>query len=194
MPPPSVARRGGAGGGPTTNTYSPRGFTLRDRSAASPVVVRQTSSWIFVNSRQTAMGRSGPHTDSRSSRARCSRCGDSKMTTARSVSPAMAANRSPRWRPERGTNPSKQNRSVDNPDITSAASAADGPGTVSTGIPSASAARTRRAPGSLTRGVPASVTMATEAPALARSTAPGVVAASLWRWCDTSRGPKCRHG
>ena len=151
--------------------------------------MRHTSSWSLVNSRHTAMGRSGPQTDSRSSRVRCSRCGDSNMTTARSASPATAARRSPRSRPERGTNPSKQNRSVDNPEITSAASAADGPGTVSMGIPSARAARTRRGPGSLTSGVPASVTMAMDAPALARSTAPGVVAASLWRWCETSARP-----
>ena len=111
------------------------------------------------------------------------------MTTARSASPATAASRSLRCRPERGKNPSKLKRSAANPDITSAARAADGPGTLSTGMPSASAVRTSRAPGSLTSGVPASVTMTTDAPALARATAPGVVAASLWRWCETSRGP-----
>ncbi len=100
---------------------------------------------------------------------RCTRCGDSKMTTARSSSAATAASRSARWRPERGTKPSKLKRSVDKPDTTSAASAAEGPGTVSTWIPSARAARTNREPGSLTNGVPASVTKAMAAPDLARA-------------------------
>ena len=45
-----------------------------------------------------------------------------------------------------------------------------GPGTTCTLMPAATAAATKRAPGSLMPGIPASVTSATVSPALSRST------------------------
>ena len=67
----------------------------------------------------------------------------------------MRVERSP---PLRGRNPSKQKRSTGRPDIASAASTADGPGSTVTATPSSTASATSRKPGSLTVGMPASDT------------------------------------
>ena len=84
-----------------------------------------------------------------------------------------AAMRSARDRPLRGRNPSNTNRSLGNPDSTSAVVAASGPGTTSTAAPAATQARTRCAPGSLMPGMPASVTNATRDPSCTSVDDPG---------------------
>ena len=92
-----------------------------------------------------------------------SRLGDSKSTVVR-ASRASSASRVLRSLPLRGRKPSNAKRSIGNPDSTSAARAALGPGTTRTSSPASATTRTRRAPGSETPGVPASVTYATCAP------------------------------
>ena len=63
--------------------------------------------------------------------------------------------------PLRGKKPSKTNRAVGKPLITSAIVRAEGPGIAETVMPAFSAALTSRSPGSLMPGVPASLTNAT---------------------------------
>ncbi len=71
------------------------------------------------------------------------RCGASKKTRVRS-SAASARSRVRRADPERGRNPSKQNRSQGSPDSASAVVTALGPGATVTGAPASRAARTSR--------------------------------------------------
>ena len=92
------------------------------------------------------------------------------------------------------------------PDTESAATAALGPGTGTTGRPSARASRTRRKPGSEIPGVPASETRATERPArsASRMRSPfhfslcskyDVVAVAMpWAWSRPRRPPRVLAG
>jgi len=92
-----------------------------------------------------------------------------------------------------GRNPSKQNRSLGNPDSTRAGTKAVAPGRHSTSTPSLMQALTSRKPGSEIAGVPASEINAILSPAFIRSTASAVVLCSLNLWCDCMRVsiPKC---
>ena len=78
-----------------------------------------------------------------------------------------------------GKNPSKQNRSVGNAAIDSAATAAQGPGIAMISMPAAAHSRTRSKPGSLMPGVPASLTNATVTPRCIRETNSGDRLSSL---------------
>ena len=149
---------------------------------------RQTSSWSLVSSRATATGRSPPQTAARSPRVAPVRPGDSKRTEVR-CSPAIAANRSARSRPERGRNPSKQNRSVAKPLETSAASTADGPGITVTVSPALATAAATRDPGSETAGMPASLTSATVRPATTAATTSSIRSTSLCSWRERVSTP-----
>ena len=119
----------------------------RTPSAAQPAssasVPRRTSSYVLVISRQAAAGRSGPRIWAASASVAGSRCGASNRTSVRrsSRSSVSARRRSPGLR---GRNPSKQKRSVGSPDSASAVVTADGPGTLVTGMPAATAAATSR--------------------------------------------------
>ena len=119
---------------------------------------RTTSSWILVSSRATATGRSG----SSSARTRsdaATRLGDSNATSV--SGDAKTCSSAERLR---GRNPANRHRSAGSALATSAARAADGPGSTSTASPAATHACTKTNPGSDTSGVPASETKATTAP------------------------------
>ena len=75
-----------------------------------------------------------------------------------------------------------RHRSPGSPDATSAVTAADGPGSTSTGNPASRQAATTTAPGSETPGMPASLTSATTSPALTRSTSSRARRRSLCSW------------
>ena len=105
------------------------------------------------------------------------------------ASPATAASRWRRSRPERGRNPSKQKRSVASPLVTRAASTADGPGTTETVSPAAATAATNRAPGSDTPGIPASETSTTVAPPATAPTTSSMRCSSLCSWRERRDAP-----
>src|SRR5581483_7418164 len=121
-----------------------------------------------------------------------SRLGDSKSTIVRG-SPARARSRSRRSPDRRGRNPSKTKRSVGSPEATSAAIAAEGPGTTRTSIPASTHARTSRYPGSESPGIPASEITATSSPERRTSRSSSVRLGSLPSNSDTIRArmPKC---
>src|SRR5262245_19104224 len=100
------------------------------------------------------------------------------MTTVLGSS-TSSASRDVRARPDRGRKPSNTKRSVGSPEITSAVTAADGPGTTSTSIPASTHAATSRYPGSDSPGLPASVTTATFVPSRSRRTSSGTRSRSL---------------
>ena len=107
--------------------------------------------------------RSPPHAAARSSTVRSTRCGASYITVVRG-SAAIAARRTARSRPDRGTKPSNTNRVVSKPLTTRAITNAAGPGTADTAWPASSTTRTSRDPGSEIPGVPASVISVTVSP------------------------------
>ncbi len=78
-----------------------------------------------------------------------------------------------------GRKPSKQKRSVGNPELTRAGTKAVAPGNVSTSIPAATQARTSKNPGSEIPGVPASVTRASVCPPFILSTMRSTTRCSL---------------
>ena len=106
------------------------------------------------------------------------RRGDSNATTV----PPDSANRRSSSPFLRGRKPAKRHRSAGSADATSAAIAADGPGSTSTGSPAATHARTSTKPGSDTSGMPASETSATVWPARMASTSSAARARSLCSW------------
>ena len=169
-----------------TKTCSPIGSTDRARSTASLSEPRHTSSKSFVSSRATTTCRRlrprprGPRGSPRRG------LGDSKMIDG-IVDPAIARRRSVRTRPDFGRNPKNSKRLVSKPLTTSAASAADGPGTGTTGYPASITAAESRAPGSETSGVPASDTSARSSPRLNASIAIAIRAASLWALSEMRR-------
>ena len=153
---------GGAGGfAPSSiTTYSPRGSVVCAYFTASCKVPRHISSCSLVSSRASTTLRIAPHAVSRSSSVFSRRCGASYNTTVR-ISVAISSICRLRSLPLRGKKPSKTNRAVGKPLITSAIVRADGPGIAETVMPAFSAALTSRSPGSLIPGVPASLTSAT---------------------------------
>ena len=110
-----------------TTTTSPLSSASPMCDSTSEMRPRITSSWSLVSSRAIAMRRSPKATSASRSRI-CTRRGDSKTT---SVLGSWRSESSRRMRSPglRGRNPSNVNRSVGRPESTSAASAADGPGT-----------------------------------------------------------------
>ena len=110
-----------------TTTTSPLSSASPMCDSTSEIRPRMTSSWSLVSSRAIAMRRSPNATNASRSRI-CTRRGDSKTTSVLG-SWRRASSRRMRSPGLRGRNPSNAKRSVGRPDSTSAASAADGPGT-----------------------------------------------------------------
>ena len=151
-------------------------------AASSPSDPRTIDSWSLVSSRQTAAGpvrpaRLGEVPQGRRRPGSAPRTGSCHGRRPRSGPAARV-----RSRPERGRNPSNDQRGPATPDPATAASTADAPGTGTTVPPSAAQAATSSPPGSLTDGVPASVTSARSAPPRRCSSSAVVRAASLWAW------------
>ncbi len=96
----------------------------------------------------------------------CAGCGAVPRRSPPSVAPRRCrrADSSVPCRREGGSPRTRSATSAD-PEITSAVTAATGPGTADTRKPASSVARTSRSPGSEMPGVPASVTSATSSPA-----------------------------
>ena len=133
-------------------------------AASSPSDPRAICSCSFVSSRQTAPGRSAPQAAARSRSVAASRPGASNRTVPRS-SAAIRASRSRRSRPERGRNPSNDQRGPRHAARRRPPRARTRrPGSGTTVPPAAAHAATSPSPGSDTTGVPASVTSARSAP------------------------------
>ncbi len=130
----------------------------------------------MVSSRQTATGRSGSVSASTAS-DEATRRGDSNATSVSGEENASISSER-----LRGRNPAKRHRCAGNALATSAASAADGPGSTSTASPAATHARTSTKPGSDTSGIPASDTSATTAPSRIRATSSTARSCSLCSW------------
>jgi hypothetical protein len=134
------------------------------------------SSNRLVISRATPASRS-PKPSASAASVTLSRGPDSyRISVARTVATsAIAVARAPALG---GRKPRNRNRSVGSPASVSAATAAHGPGTVTTACPAARASRTSLKPGSEISGVPASDTSATTSRPI-RATRPGRTCSAL---------------
>ena len=125
----------------------------------------------------------------RSSRVRCSRCGDSNMTTARSASPATAARRSRALAPRTGHEPLETPSLGRQPRDHQGRQRRRRPGHGFNGDPFGQGRPHQARPRVADEGGPGVGHEGDGRPGLCPGDGAGVVAASLRRWCETRRGP-----
>ena len=155
-----VAGRSSTAAGPSTSTISPR-TGAGSAARTTPAGPKICCSKCFESSRATKMSASGARRSSVSSVAPM-RVGASYQTDAVGRSNASPSTRR-RSASRRGTNPSNEKPVSAKPERTAAQTKALGPGSTSTPMPAARAARINSRPGSEMPGMPASVTTATSA-------------------------------